>query len=104
MKRNGYLIGSINWLAAAPLLLSFGATLALVFAASGCHTPEPVAPAVAAAEPPEGHTVRLNAGDVVQVTFPASPNLNTTERVRLDGKLVLPLVAEVPAAGKTPKE
>ena len=48
--------------------------------------------------------VRLNPGDVVQISFPASPQMNTSERVRVDGMLALPLVGEVSAAGKTPAE
>ena len=70
----------------------------------GCHTAEPTLPAAAAAASKEAQSVRLNSGDVVQINFPGSPNLNTMERVRLDGKLALPLVGEVPAVGKTPRQ
>jgi protein involved in polysaccharide export with SLBB domain len=47
-------------------------------------------------------TTVLRQGDTVKVTFPGSPNLNQTEQVRLDGKISLPLVGDVQAAGQTP--
>jgi len=46
----------------------------------------------------------LRQGDTVKVTFPGSPNLNQTEQVRLDGKISLPLVGDVQAAGQTSDE
>lgn len=46
----------------------------------------------------------LRQGDTVKVTFPGSPNLNQTEQIRLDGKISLPLVGDVQAAGQTPDE
>jgi polysaccharide export outer membrane protein len=46
----------------------------------------------------------LREGDVVKIAFPGSPNLDTTQQIRRDGKIVLPLVGEVPAAGKSPDE
>jgi len=46
----------------------------------------------------------LREGDTVKITFPGSPNLNQTEQVRLDGKISLPLVGDVQAAGLTPDE
>jgi len=88
-----------------PTLWLFG-LVALLGAASGCHTADP---AMAAATQNSGAPVvppdtRLNSGDVVQITFPAAPTLNTQEKVRLDGRLLLPLVGQVDAAGKTSKE
>jgi polysaccharide export outer membrane protein len=46
----------------------------------------------------------LRQGDTVKVTFPGSPNLDQTEQVRLDGKISLPLVGDVQAAGQTPDQ
>lgn len=48
------------------------------------------------------NSVVLREGDVVNVLFPGSTTLNTTQQIRRDGKIVLPLVGEVTAAGKTP--
>jgi len=46
----------------------------------------------------------LRQGDTVKVTFPGSPNLNQTEQIRLDGKISLPLIGDVQAAGFTPDQ
>jgi polysaccharide biosynthesis/export protein len=46
----------------------------------------------------------LRQGDTVKVTFPGSPNLDQTEQVRLDGKISMPLVGDVQAAGQTPDQ
>ncbi len=45
--------------------------------------------------------VNLTAGDVVKLVFPAAPDFNQTQKIRADGKLSLPLIGEVSAAGKT---
>ena len=50
---------------------------------------------------PADTTVRLSAGDVVKVSFAGAPELNQTEKVRADGRLNLPMIGEVSAAGKT---
>ena len=44
----------------------------------------------------------LREGDVLKITFPGSPNLDTTQPIRRDGKLNLPLIGEVVAAGISP--
>lgn len=46
----------------------------------------------------------LRDGDAVTISIPSSPTLDTTQQIRMDGKVVLPLVGEVTAAGKTPEE
>lgn len=46
----------------------------------------------------------LRQGDVVKVSFPGSANLDETEQIRLDGKISLPLVGDVQAAGLTPEQ
>ncbi|HEY1791192.1 MAG TPA: polysaccharide biosynthesis/export family protein [Verrucomicrobiae bacterium] len=46
----------------------------------------------------------LRQGDVVKVSFPGSSNLNESEQIRLDGKISLPLVGDVQAAGLTPDQ
>ena len=47
--------------------------------------------------PPE--TITLREGDVLRISFPGSPSLDTTQQIRRDGKITLPLVGEVQAAG-----
>jgi polysaccharide export outer membrane protein len=46
----------------------------------------------------------LQEGDSLRVSFPGAANLNTEVRVRLDGIISLPIVGEVKAAGRTPKD
>jgi len=46
----------------------------------------------------------LRESDVLKISFPGSPNLNTTQQIRRDGMISLPLVGEVKAARKTPAE
>ena len=45
--------------------------------------------------------VRLSPGDVIRLSFPGSPDLNQSQKIRTDGKVSLPLIGEVTAAGKT---
>jgi polysaccharide export outer membrane protein len=48
-------------------------------------------------------SLTLREGDVLKVSFPGSPTLDTTQEIRRDGKINLPLgVGDVDAAGMTP--
>ena len=49
-------------------------------------------------------SVKLKEGDVISIAFPSSPSLDTTQKIRVDGKIVLPLIGETHAAGMTPTE
>lgn len=46
----------------------------------------------------------LREADVIKVSFPGATNLDTTQAIRRDGLVSLPLVGEVRAAGKTPAD
>ncbi len=48
----------------------------------------------------------LREGDVISVSFPGTPHsLSTaTQTIRIDGKVTLPIIGEVTAAGLTPTE
>jgi polysaccharide export outer membrane protein len=46
----------------------------------------------------------IREGDQVRITFPGAANLNTVQLVRRDGKIGLPLLGELQAAGLTPKQ
>lgn len=70
----------------------------LLFAHVGCQT-ETGQSLSGQAEVPR-HVI-LASGDVVKLTFSAAPELNQSQKIRTDGKLSLPLVGEVDAAGKT---
>ncbi len=81
---------------------------ALALATTGCKTaPVPASAAQAGeaggAEKPgtAPEVLVLREGDAVRITFPGAPNLNTVQAIRRDGKLALPLVGEVQAAGLT---
>ena len=75
------------------------ATLLLL---TGCQTPPKPKPA--AADTGHSESIVLREGDVLKISFPGSPNLDTTQQIRRDGKISLSLVGEVEAAGKTPDE
>jgi polysaccharide biosynthesis/export protein len=71
----------------------------LVFAGAGCQTDTNTTTFSGQAEVPR-HVI-LASGDVVKLTFSSAPELNQAQKIRADGKLSLPLVGEVDAAGKT---
>lgn len=48
--------------------------------------------------------VVLHEADVVKVVFPGDEKMDTTGTIRRDGKLTLPVIGEVTAAGKTPEQ
>jgi len=69
----------------------------------GCQSKQsnPQAPQTKAAGPPR---ITLEPGDVVEVKFFYTPELNENQEVRPDGKIALQLIGEVEAQGKTPSE
>src|SRR5213595_3904428 len=69
------------------------------FAGAGCQTDANSATFSGQADVPR-HVI-LAPGDVLKLTFSAAPELNQSQKIRADGKLSLPLVGEVDAAGKT---
>ncbi len=70
----------------------------LILAFAGCATtvstklPE---------EPSAGAPVILSPGDVVKVSFPGTTELSQTQTIQADGKINLPFIGEVAAAGRT---
>lgn len=74
-----------------------GAAL-IVFLGAGCRGPRG---ATALDQMPVQRPVSLSAGDVVKLTFPGAPDLNQSQKIRTDGKINLPLIGEVDAAGQT---
>jgi polysaccharide export outer membrane protein len=49
-------------------------------------------------------TLILREGDTVRISFPGSPNLNTIQQIRRDGKISLPMVGEFRASGLAPAD
>jgi polysaccharide biosynthesis/export protein len=74
--------------------------IAMVGLFTGCEGPEPYAeipPDVMSSRP----TGTLSAGDVIQVSYPGAPELNTTQRIQMNGRVSLPKVGDVSASGKS---
>jgi polysaccharide export outer membrane protein len=84
-------------------LLKFSMLLLAVVVFTGCATPPP-GPVVnqTASDKAQAQKIVLREGDVLKIAFPGSANLDTTQQIRRDGKISLPLVGEVQAAGETP--
>lgn len=100
-----------------PHLASVAALVLLVGCASQAPptaaTPTDVPPAAAApaadavaspAGAPPADVYVIGPGDQLQVFVYDSPQLSITVPVRPDGRISTPLVAEIPAAGKTPSQ
>src|SRR6266481_4613132 len=65
------------------------------FACGGCQTPPPLP------NPPGPKTaVRLSPGDTIKVAYADESVPDQTQKIRRDGKVSLPLIGEVTAAGK----
>ena len=74
------------------------AILASLFLVNGCQSTYPPAvgqPIVSSAP------VSLVPGDVVKLTFPGSPELNESQKIQTDGRINLPMIGQVNAAGKS---
>jgi polysaccharide biosynthesis/export protein len=77
-----------------------GLGIVLLAFVSGCANPgiglDPAAAQIAPA--------LLQAGDVVKILFPQAPELNQSQKLRVDGIITLPHIGDVKAAGKSPGE
>ena len=73
---------------------------AAMLAFTGCDSMQPT-PTKASAR---SEALILREGDGLKISFPASPNLDSTQQIRVDGKIALQLVGEITAAGFTPSE
>lgn len=79
--------------------------LMLMLALSGCQTQSPQSNGMGGPSslPPEtAPLIPLREGDTLKVSFPGAANLDTTQQVRTDGKIVLPVVGEMTVVGMTP--
>lgn len=80
-------------------IMIIGAIVAL----NGCRTTPPLPEEPISAFAPS-YEMRLTAGDVIELKFPYAGQFNETQTIMPNGKIILPLVGEVTAAGKTPGE
>jgi polysaccharide export outer membrane protein len=77
-------------------LCLFACVVFAAFACGGCQTPLPPLP-----NPPGPKTaVRLSPGDTLKLSFAEESDLDQTQKIRRDGKVSLPYLGEVKAAGK----
>jgi polysaccharide export outer membrane protein len=56
------------------------------------------------AESAHSESLILREGDVLKISFPGSPNLDTTQQIRRDGKITLESVGEINAVGLSPSD
>jgi polysaccharide biosynthesis/export protein len=90
-------------------LLLFLPLVAVLLLSSCASDPGPAAPGTEPRRPADlGRVGRaapnlhlLQEGDVLQITFPGATNLNTVQKIPLDGMLQLPFAGSIPASGKT---
>ena len=74
----------------------FSVSLFAALVCGGCQSPLPPLP-----NPPGPKTtVRLSPGDTVKVSYSDESVPDQTQKIRRDGKVSLPLIGEVTAAGK----
>jgi polysaccharide export outer membrane protein len=85
------------------------AIVAIVSLLTGCqsqsnNTPNNNAATPAAIGQQKPETLTLREGDVIKVSIPGAPNLDTVQTIRRDGRIDLALVGEVQVAGLKPTE
>ncbi len=79
------------------------AVLALVSLLAGCASSGAHAPAPSSV-PSVEHRYKVGPLDVLSITVWRNPELSTTVTVRPDGRISMPLIDDVMAAGKNPSE
>lgn len=82
-------------------------TASALLLASGCETASTVPTTGTADSSSDNHgkgqdSLTLREGDVIKVSVPGATSLDTVQTIRRDGRIALPLIGEVQAAGKTP--
>src|SRR4030095_9637282 len=88
----------VTWHFAGALLLA---------ALAACRSPSPPSaglPTHFPGDPFSTNAMRLQEGDVIKITVEGATNLNTTERILVDGLIAMPQIGKVMAAGKRPIE
>jgi polysaccharide export outer membrane protein len=80
------------------------AVLILFLAASGCKTSPKQAPLTVATQQDKtlDPTVTLREGDSIKINFPSALSLSTQQVIRRDGRIAIPGLGDINAAGLTP--
>jgi polysaccharide export outer membrane protein len=86
-----------------PITLSMLAAAVLIFV-TGCETQKPGFGGNPTLPPKDSKDIVLREADVLKIIFPGTENLNTSQTIRRDGKITLPIIGEIVAIGKTPTE
>jgi len=87
--------------------MSGALALAVSLLFAGCETTAPTSTAVPTAQTapdqtaPAPEVLTLKEGDVIRITFPGVPSMDTTQQVRQDGRISLPMLGEYLVTGKT---
>ena len=82
--------------------LVFALSLALCLAGPAAAERRPDRPDARAPAPPAGYVIGL--GDVLRITVWKEPDLTGEATVRPDGMITVPLLGDVPAAGRLPAQ
>ena len=86
-----------------PALKTAGLLAAAMLVFTGCATTQAEKDSLtAAAKQSRSEMIVLREGDVLKISFPGSANLDTIQPIRRDGRIAMPLIGEVDAAGLTP--
>ncbi len=88
---------SKSWFKLPLGILVFGVLL-------GCRSSSEVVPPATRSDLFIPEQLDLSAGDVVEISFYYTPELNVVQTIRPDGKIALKLIGEVSAKGRTPGE
>jgi len=103
------MVSKNQWLVSLAAARWVAPLLVVLFSITGCKTdlftsnsPEALVKPSEQVQQVQTNSMFLREGDVVHVAFPSSPSLDMTEQIRVDGKIVMPLIGEVTAAGKAP--
>ena len=94
-SRNG--VGFLFWPRQSLLFGTVLGTILMVFGFTGCRNAPDPRPDLAVWHAP----TNLAPGDVLKLTFPGAPEFNQSQKIRPDGRISLPLIGEVDAAGST---
>jgi polysaccharide export outer membrane protein len=83
--------------------------LSFLILLSSAYAQQPAPPPPASPKPPAAQAAtpadyRLVTGDKLRVEVYKDPQLSQSLQIRPDGKITLPLLGDIPAAGKTPTE